>query len=101
MLGACEWNSSVLIPGFAVAFICSSKYARPIKGTNENDDTHHYGCVSDVEGRPVEVAPQAEVDEVSDITKTEAVYEIAYSTTQNKTDRYHVQGSSWGQVTKE
>ncbi len=86
----------MLIPGLAVAFICSFKYARPVKGTNENDDTDHYRCVSDVEGRPVEVAPQTEVDEVSDVTKTEAVYEIAYSATQNKTYGHHVQGSSWG-----
>ena len=42
----------------------------------------------------MEVAPQTEVNEVSDITKTEAVYEIAYSTAQNQTDRYHAQGSS-------
>jgi len=48
----------------------------------------------------MEVAPQTDVNEVSDTTKTKAVYQIAYSTTQNQTDRYYAQVSSWGQVTK-
>jgi hypothetical protein len=93
-------NCNVLIFGSVLASICFSKYPRPIKGINENKDAHRYSCVSDVEDRPMEVAPQTDVNEVSDITKTEAVYEIAYSTTQNQTDRYYAQGSSWGQVTK-
>jgi len=48
----------------------------------------------------MEVAPQTDVNEVSDTTKTEAVYQIPYSTTKNQTDRYYAQVSSWGQVTK-
>lgn len=67
-------NCNVLILGSVAAFICFSKEPRPIKGINENKDTHHYRDVSDVEGRPMEVAPQTEVNKVSDIAKTEAVY---------------------------
>jgi len=88
-------NCNVLIFGSVVAFIRFAKYPRLIKGINESKDTHRYSYVSDVEGRPMEIAPQTDVNEVSDITKTEAVYQIAYSTAQNQTDRYHAQGSSW------
>ena len=93
-------NCSFLILGSVVAFIFFAKHPRLIKGINENKDTHRYSCVSDVEGRPVEVAPQTEVNEVGDITKTEAVYEIAYSTAPNQTDGYHTQGGNSGEVTK-
>jgi len=72
-----ELNCSVLTLWFVVAFIRSCKHPRPVKGINEKTDTHHYRCVSDVEGRPVEVAPQTEVNEVSDRTETAADEEIA------------------------
>jgi len=91
-----ELNSSVLTLWFVVAFIRSCKYPRPVKGINKKTDTHHYRCVSDVEGRPVEIAPQTEVNEVSDKTQAETVYEIAQSTTHKQADSYYAQGSSRG-----
>jgi hypothetical protein len=72
-----------------------------MKEIDECEDTHGYGCVSDIEGGPGEELPKMDIDEIDYVTKTDTVYYIAHLTTQNKSAGQRTQGASWGETKNE